>query len=183
MVEYEVDPGGKLQKEINKTIKILGDLSAPYKLMTDSWFKGNVSIFDEGRQGPGKYADLTEPYKTRKERAIGKAYPILRGFLKEPGQPARKSGKLADSMTDPTHPDAVSTVANKTILILGTKVKSKKGHPYPLSLHFGTKNMEARPLALIGGEQVATRQVNVRRDIWIETLRSFTIDSSKGFAT
>ena len=150
--------------------------------MTREWYKGNRSIFDEGRKGRGKYIDLTPKYKKAKIKAIGGAYPILRGFLKPPGQKARKSGKLARSMTDPANADTVATIINKKALILGTKVTNEDGEPYPQFLHFGTKKMAARPFVLIGGEQVATNEINKRRENWINMLKDFVIQSSEGFA-
>jgi hypothetical protein len=115
---FIVDPDKEFQKEINKSIKLLGDLTIPYKLMTQSWFKGNHGIFPEKRGGPGQYADLSPAYKKTKKRYLGSPYPILRGFFKPKGQPARKSGKLARSMTDPDSPDSVNFIINKKILIL-----------------------------------------------------------------
>lgn len=182
-MKYEVDPKQKFEKAIKKSLKQLNDLTIPYNLMARSWFKSNVSIFDEGRKSKGKYEDLSPKYKSRKARLLGSPYPILRGFVKEKGSPARKSGKLADSMTNPSHKDAVNLIVNKKILVLGTKVLSKKGAPYARFLHFGTNKMSARPLALIGGEQVATRQVNERRENWIKLLNDFVIQKSKGFAS
>lgn len=181
MVDYKVDPDKEFQREINKSFRKLGDLTIPFKLMSREWFKGNRAIFDPSRQSPGKYVDLTPKYKKAKTKAIGSPYPILRGFLKPAGQPARKSGKLAESMLDPRNPDAISTIINKKILILGTKVKSE-GAPYPAFLHFGTSKMAARPFVLIGGEQVAPREINIRRENWVEMLKDYVLQVSEGFA-
>lgn len=182
MAKYTVDPDKKFNKAIDKAIRSLNDLTVPFTLMTKEWFKGNRSIFDEGRKGPGKYKDLSSGYKAAKIKAIGSPYPILRGFLKPKGSPARKSGKLADSMIEPTNPDAISIIVNKKILILGTKVKGKGGVPYPSFLHFGTSKMPARPFVLLGGEQVATGQINQRREVWIDLLTDWALQVSEGFA-
>ena len=181
MAQYDVDPDKKFDKEISNAVKKLNDLTVPLQLMTREWFKANRSIFDEGRKGPGKYKDLDPEYKKIKEQAIGSAYPILIGFLKSPGSPARKSGKLGKSMTDPSNPDSISTIVNKKALILGTKVTTAKGSPYGRFLHFGTRKMPARPFVLIGGEQVATSQVNKRRQNWVKMLNDFALQVSKGF--
>lgn len=183
MAQYNVDQDKRFRKEINKAINSLDDLTIPYRLMTREWYKGNRSIFDPARKGPGKYADLSEKYKKAKTRAIGSPYPILRGFLKPAGQPARKTGKLAKSMTDPSDPGTVATIANKKILILGTRVTGEGGVPYPTFLHLGTSKMPARPFVLIGGEQVATREINVRKENWINMLKDYVVQVSEGFAS
>lgn len=182
MAQYRVDPDNKFNQAIQDAILKVDDLTIPFKLMTREWYKGNRSIFDEGRKGPGKYADLTPKYKLAKIKAIGTAYPILRGFLKPKGQPGRKSGKLAKSMIDPSNSDTVATIINKKVLILGTKVKNAKGEPYPNYLHFGTSKMTARPFVLIGGEQVANKDINKRRENWIELLSDYVLQVSKDFA-
>lgn len=179
VLKIDVDPNEKFNKEINKAIKKIGDLTVPFKLMTAEWYKGNQSIFPEKRGNPGKYEDLSPKYKKAKIRAIGDAYPILRGFLKN-----RKSGKLAKSMINPQDAGGVSKIINKSILILGTKVVNKKGKPYPIYLHKGAKKIKlpARPFVLLGGEQVATSDINKRREIWIRRIKEYVLDSSKGFA-
>ena len=183
MAIYDVDPKGKFNKALKLAIGKLSDLTIPFGLMTKAWYKGNRSIFLEGRQGPGKYKDLSAAYKAAKTRAIGSPYPILRGFIKPKGQSARKSGKLAKSMIDPSNPDTIAKIINKRSLILGTKVVGKGNIPYPRMIQEGTRKMPARPFALIGGEQVATRQINQRKKNWITMLEKYAEDVSKGFAT
>lgn len=183
MAEYNVDPDLKFNKEISKSIKAIGDLTIPFKLMTREWYKGNRSIFDPGRKSKGKFEDLTPKYKNAKIKALGSAYPILRGFLKKKGQPVRRSNKLAKSMINASNPDSVAVIINKRSLILGTKVTNEDGEPYPRHLHFGTKKMVARPFVLIGGEQTATKEINKRRENWVNMLKDFVIQSSEGFAT
>ena len=73
MAKYDVDPDGKFKTEIAKAIKSVGDLTIPFQLMTREWFKGNRSIFDEGRQGPGKYKDLSAEYKKRYQERLESA--------------------------------------------------------------------------------------------------------------
>jgi len=171
MAKYEIDSQKKFRKEINKAIKKVGDLTIPFGLMTREWFKANRSIFDKGRVGPGKYADLSPKYKVAKGKKYGFVYPILRG-----------SGKLAESMIEADHPDSIAIITNKNVLTLGTKVTNKKNKPYPIFLHFGTNKMTARPLVLLGGEQVATRPINKRRENWVTMLNDYVLQVSKGFA-
>ncbi len=183
MAKYTVDPGEDFNKAVRKAIKSLNDLTIPFLLMTKAWYKGNRSIFDESRKGPGKYQDLSAQYKRAKTKAIGSPYPILRGFLRARGRPARKSGKLAKSMIEPSNANPVATVVNKKALVLGTKVKGKGGISYPNLLHFGTRKMPARPFVLIGGEQVATNQINKRRVAWVKMLEDYARQVSEGFAS
>lgn len=180
--KYDFDPEGRLAKAITKSANEIQNLTIPLTEIGKSWRKGNVSQFDPARKSRGKYAELSPRYKSLKEKYIGSAYPILRGFLKEKGLPARRSGKLADSMINPSHPDSVSKIINQSGILLGTKVKSKKGFLYPLALEKGNKNMPARPVVLLGSEQVATMDQNKRIDNYIELLADFVIQKSKGFA-
>ena len=173
MAQYKVDPNKKLDKAIQKTIKELGDLTVPLTLMSREWYKGNRSIFDLGRQGPGKYTDLTDEYSDQKFRDVGFVYPIL-----------VRSGKLMRSMTIPDDPNSVNTVINKVSLILGTKVTNKKGKPYPIYLQAGSTKigLPSRPHVLLGGEQVATSQINQRNKAWIKRLNDWVVQQSEGFA-
>lgn len=169
-VEFQVDEKKILQKAINKTIKQVQDLTVPYKLMTREWFKGNRSQFDLGRQGPGKYEDFTQESSDQKFRDVGFVYPIL-----------VRSGKLMRSMTQPRNPDAVTKIINKKVLTLGTKATSKGGAPYAFFLHFGTKFMPARPVVILGVEQVATTVQKRRIKIWVNMLNDFVVQKSEGF--
>lgn len=176
VMKIDVDPNQELQKSLNKTIRKLGDITIPLMLISRSWFKGNVSQFDKGRKSRGKYADLSTNYKNLKKKYIGSAYPILRGFIKVKGSKARKSGKLADSMTDPRNKYAVNLIVNKKSLIMGTKVRNKKGKNYAFYLNDGTKFMPARKVVLFGSEQVATSQQNKRVQGWVYMLEKYARD-------
>ncbi len=178
MVNFKVDPDKSFQNALNRVIKQLDDLTVPYKSMTREWYKGNKSIFDLGRKGPGKYVDLSEPYKTIKARYLGSPYPILVGFLKKPKTPAKRSGKLRNSMIKAGDSNAVAQIINKKTLLLGTRAKNKKGFLYPAALNFGTSKMPSRTFMLIGGEQVATPGVNKRRENWIKILNDYVLQLS-----
>lgn len=159
---YVVDPDKRLQKALDRALKNVSDLTIPYQLMAKEWFRGNRFIFDPGRKGPGKYKDLTPRYKKAKNKKYGFIYPILRA-----------SGKLADSMIDPTNPDSVNVIVNKKTLILGTKAQSEDGAPYPIYLQAGTRKMASRPFVLLGGEQVSPPAINRRRKAWIRLLNDY----------
>ena len=178
MAEYIVDPDNEFARAIKKALKKVDDLTIPFGLIAKSWFKGNNFIFDPSRQGPGQYVDLSPRYKKLKSKAIGSPYPILRGFTGNKKDGYRKSGKLAKSMTDASNPDAVNYIINKQTLILGTKVEAN-GKPYARFLNFGTKDMPARPLILIGGEETAPFQLKNRRKNWIELVADYVEQVSK----
>lgn len=169
-VEFQVDDKRIFNDAILKARKEIADLRVPFSLMTKAWFKGNVSQFDLSRQGPGKYDDFTQESSDQKFRDVGFVYPIL-----------VRSGKLMRSMTQPQNQDAITKVVNKNTLVLGTKVTGEGGAPYPFFLHFGTKFMPARPVVLLGVEQVATTQQNKRVKLWVKTLEDFVIQKSEGF--
>ncbi|MCK5608286.1 hypothetical protein KAR91_40770 [Candidatus Pacearchaeota archaeon] len=174
MVEITVDPGKDFRRALDKVYKKSGDLTIPFTLMTKQWFKGNRSIFDLGRKGPGKYIDLSPKYKRRKSKILGSPYPILVGFTRA----RRRSGKLRESMVNPSSKNAFNKIANKKHLFLGTRAKSRKGALYPAFLNNGTGKMPARPFMLIGGEQVATPEVNKRREAWVKTLNDYVLQLS-----
>lgn len=132
------------------------DLSVPFRLIQQSWFKGNRAIFDV-KQGPGKYPDLKKSTKKQKLRQFGSIYPVLRatGFLErtmiKPGDQANFIGK--------------------SYMTVGTSV------PYAHFLQDGTKKMVARPPVLLGPEQVAPKEINTRKQKWIEMITEFITES------
>jgi hypothetical protein len=168
MAKYEFDPNNELGNAINRARRGVDDLGPVFKLMAAEWFKSNRSIFDPGRKSRGKYKDLSDQYKKAKKARHGFVYPILLA-----------GGKLARSMTDPTSGDSVQRITKKD-MILGTRVTSKRGAPYPIFLHKGTAKMPARPVVLLGAEQVATRQINMRRKAWIDRLDDFITQQTPG---
>lgn len=167
---FVVDPGNEFRNAVKKAQKDLKDLTIPLKEMTREWFKGNLGIFDLSRQGPGQYKDLSDNYKLAKFKAVKFVYPIL----------VRK-GALMRSMTKPDDSGSVNVIINKKILILGTKVKNKKGVPYPIIMQAGSpsRNIPARPFVLIGGERTAPFKINQRRKNWIKILEDYTLQVSK----
>lgn len=131
------------------------DLRPPFRLIQESWWKGNRAIFD--LKGPGKYADLKKSTKVMKTRYLGTPYPIF-----------RFSGDLEASMTQPGDPE---NFVGKTFMTVGTS------RPYAGYLHSGTKYMKARPLVLLGPEQVAPDALKTRQENWIKLVSEFINDS------
>lgn len=158
-VKFKVDVDQKLKKAIDKTLKDVQDLTIPFGLITQSWFKSNRAIF--ALSGPGKYPDLSERYKKQKKKAVGFIYPIL-----------RRTGRLESSITDPSDTDAISLIINKRSLILGTKVPYASNHQMGLGV-------PVRPMVLFGPEQVSPPGINRRVDAWVKILEEFALAKSK----
>ena len=179
---YIVDPGQILNKAIKEALLQVNDLRIPYHLITQSWFKTNLSLFDMSRRGPGKYPILggLNPFEKRGKNKLTNYQIAARAKIKEVGfmYPLLvRSGKVANSMTQPRDSNAVSMIVNKTILVLGTKAKSKDGYPYPIALQVagGKAQYKPRPMVLIGVEQVVPGQTNKRELIWAEIISDHVV--------
>jgi phage gpG-like protein len=144
----------KFQAKIAGLLTLVDDLTIPFKLIIQSWYRSNLAIFNLG--GPGKYVDLKKATKAAKIRLYGSAYPILQA-----------TGRLKDSITDPSSPDGIAMIINRKSLTLGTKV------PYGGFLQYGTKFMPARPFILLGPEQVSPPGINNRREVWLSLLQNY----------
>jgi phage gpG-like protein len=154
----------ELQNAIDRVLKDVDDLTIPFTLITQSWFKSNRSLFAEKKSAPsgGKWADLSELYKPIKKKRWGFLYPILVA-----------SGAMMSSITFPNNPDSIHMIINKQTLVLGTKHKLAPYH------HYGTNHIPARPFILVGSEQVAPPELNRRREAWIKILNDFVIQRSQ----
>ena len=165
-IDFRVDPKGDFKKALRRAGKISSDLRAPFKTITASFYKTNKILFSFTSNGP--FDDLSENYKREKDKKWGFIYPILKA-----------SGDLERSITNPTDPNTVASVLNKTTLVLGTKV-TKKGAPYPAFLQFGTKFMPARPYLVVGtekGKWAQSQTIIRRKKAWIATLERYCADS------
>lgn len=150
----------KLQSAIKDALTKVNDLTIPFKLITQSWFKSNRAIFN--LKGPGKYRELDEKYRERKIKKWGFDYPVLKA-----------SGKLSESITVPSDTNAVVKILNKKTLLLGSKISYGSYH------QFGTKFMPARPWILVGAEQVAPPELNNRREAWIAVIQNFVLQKTQ----
>jgi hypothetical protein len=164
-ISVSVDPGKRFQNAIDDAIEKTQDLTIPFIQIAKEWFKGNQAIFSLG--GPGKWDDLTEKYKDRKDSKLGFIYPMFRGA----------TGKLEQSLLNPAGEGSVNQIVNKTTLIMGTSVKSKKGFPYPIALqqgwNAGGRKVPPRPFVLIGAEQTGPPEFNARYDAFIAQIESY----------
>lgn len=167
-IKFDIDPHKQFFKALKKAQQEVADLTEPLKEISDSWFKSNQAIF--ALKGPGKYVDLAPSTKKQKAKT-GSVYPIL-----------ERSGKLKQSITNPSDSHAVSDISNKNSLTVGTRVTSK-GSPYAIFIHHGTKKMPARPVVLFGAEQVAPTVLNKRVSLWERMLTDYVKQVSGGFAS
>lgn len=173
----QVDPGEELRKAIRAALREVDDLTIPLTLISQSWYKTNKAIF--ALKSPGKYADLSSRrffawweakgsplrkwyeggYKEYKLAKVGFVYPIL-----------KRTGRLEGSITNPTHPETISSILNRKVLLLGSRVDYGRYH------QTGTKKMPARPFLLIGPEQVAPQGINNREKAWTNILKNYVRD-------
>lgn len=126
VVKFEVSGLEGLTRRIDAARVIIKDLSPMFEQM------GVDLRIDAKRKfqlrGPGKYADLAESTKKRKQKVHGFTYPIL--FA---------TGKLAKSLLETNAEGSVYVVAKQAFLY-GTRI------PYAEFLNDGTRKMPARPL-------------------------------------
>lgn len=161
VTKYVVDPDRRFQEAIQEALTRVRDLSLPLTLIAKDWFQANKAIFT--LKGPGKYVDLSERYKERKQKQVGFVYPIL-----------KRSGLLEKSVTEPGNSNSINLILNKNTLVLGTKVKYAPYH------QLGTKFLPIRPILFTGGEQAAPSEVYRRSQIWVMQLAKYALDSSQG---
>jgi len=166
-IQLTIDNQRRFEEAINRARATTSDLRIPLTLIAKDWFRSNRGIFDPGRKSAGQYEELSERYAKAKVRKWGFKYPILRA-----------SGALADSLTDPENSNAIADIINSGSLVLGTRLRGKKGAPYPSYLQFGTsKGMPARPFLFIGPEapRFATSAQMGRPERWFNILNSFVL--------
>ncbi len=166
-VDFRVDPKGSFKRALREAGKKSSDLRVPFKLITMSFYRTNKVLFTLKSKGP--FEDLNKDYKNEKTAKYGFIYPILKA-----------TGALERSITNPTDPNTVSSVLNKTTLILGTKLTSEEGAPYPAFLQFGTKFMPARPYLVVGtekGKWAQSKTIRRRKQRWMEVLEKYCADS------
>ena len=156
---YAFDPDSSFQKKLEAVYEATGDLTIPLTLMAREWFKGNRSIFDSNRKGPGRYVDLSDTYKKTKKRDVGFVYPIL-----------KRSGRLMRSITQASNPDSINMILNKNTMVLGTKVEYGIYH----QSQEPRNKMPYRPFLFVGVEQIAPHDIYENRlNNWIKILESY----------
>lgn len=108
LTSYEIKNDREFRAAVDDAIKKVGDLRAAFMLIANDWFKSNRAQFQ--LKGSGLYPPLDPVYAARKARMFGGNKPIL-----------VLTGRLRDSVTKKSHPDAVLKIG-KDFLIMGTTV-------------------------------------------------------------
>lgn len=122
---YSVDADNRFKAALAKAKESIADLTIPLIEISKDFYKSEQAIFK--LKGPGQYPDLggfnpdeiapgstksrREIAKDQKQKQVGFIYPIL-----------KREGRLADSLLNPSHSDAINQIVNKSNLIIGTKV-------------------------------------------------------------
>lgn len=106
---YSIDNDNEFAAALNKAKAKVKDLRIPFKEISDDFYKSQKAIFQ--LQSPGKYDDLDEDYKDRKQKLYGFVYPILKA-----------SGRLERSVTSANGEGAINIIT-KSVLGIGTTVK------------------------------------------------------------
>jgi phage gpG-like protein len=188
VLEIDVDPSKAFKRSLVDSARQSSDLRTPFREITASFFKTNKAIF-KAKSKQGYFEDLSSKplyafwldddspavsknndskffpggYKDLKKKTHGFVYPILKA-----------SGRLEESITNPADSDALESVVNKNVLILGTRV------PYATWLQEGTKKMPKRPFLLFGNENegfARTTTAKRRFQRWKEVLEKYCADT------
>ncbi len=171
MLRVEVDVTGSVRDALKRAKDAGLNLTVPFTLIAKSWFRANRSIFI--LKSPGKYPDYggfspntivygdvtrRELAKKRKQKQFGFLYPMMRA-----------SGRLEDSLTNPTHPDSVNLIVNKNALFLGTKVPYAFYH----QASGARETLPFRPVVFIGAEQIAPTEMRNESTRWVNIIDSY----------
>lgn len=154
---YSIENDRQFAAEIEKSVKLVGDLRVAFGLIGRDWFKSNRAQFS--LKGSGQYTPLRERYAQEKRRAVGNK-PIL-----------VRSGRLRDSVTNFGSADSVINIT-QTAMILGTRV------PHGI-YHQSDKPRRVIPLRkflFIGPEapRTAPSQITGRLERWMGILATET---------
>ncbi len=155
---YEIENDKAFTAKLKQLAKKSSDLTIPLTLISKDFYKSEKSIFL--LKGPGKYKDLSDVYKKRKQKAVGFIYPIL-----------KRSGALEKSVTSPSDRSSINQIVNKNTLIIGTKT------PYGVFHQSDSprSKIPLRKFLFIGPEaiQFATSATKGRLERWIGILDGF----------
>lgn len=138
-VSYEIENDREFQSAIDKAIKQIGSLKAPFKQISNDFYRSEKAIFRLKSQG--QYPDFkNEESRQSKERAVGFDYPLL-----------KRTGRLMRSVTEPDEEGSINEITDLSLTI-GTNIKNKKGYMYPAVHQFGSKHVPMRKFLFIGAE-------------------------------
>lgn len=162
---YEVDNDKKFHAAIVRAKMVTDDLRVPLTLIAKDFYKSEKTIFM--LQGPGAYPDFKKDdsgrsrYAEFKLNKYGFVYPLLMA-----------KGRLAGSVTDPSHPDAINEIVNKRTLIIGSKVPYGVYHQSDRP----RRKIPLRKFLFIGPESTfATSDQQGRVGRWLNIMNSFVL--------
>jgi len=172
---YNIENDKLFQKNIDTALKELSDLSTPFKLIANDFYKSEEAIFK--LKGPGKYPDFggfnpskparfqgewlprKDAYRLRKEKEVGFSYPLL-----------KRTGALMDSVTSPTAKGSFLNI-QKTFVQIGSTIDYGKYHQSDRD----RKKIPQRKFLFIGAEskKFASSEIAGRTARWINTIASY----------
>lgn len=156
---YKIENDAKFRAGLKAAAAAVGDLTVPLTLIAKDFYKSEKAIFM--LKGPGQYPDLKEKTKEAKRRGGFSVYPIL-----------KRTGRLGESLTNPTHPDAFNQILNKTTLVIGTQV------PYGVYHQSDAPRFKIplRKFLFIGPEsKFAGSEQRGRLERWMNILQGFVM--------
>lgn len=165
---YEVDNDKAFEKAINRAREAVGDLTLPFNLISDDFYKSQAAIFN--LKSPGQYPDFgginptperTEKAKKAKQRRAGFIYPLLVG----------REQRIKQSTTRPDHPEAINKIDKGRVLVIGTTVPYAVYH----QSDDGRTVMPQRKFLFIGPEapKFANSQQQGRLERWLRILQDY----------
>lgn len=161
---YKIENDVKFRASLAAAKLAVGDLTIPLTLIAKDFYKSEKAIFK--LKGPGGYDDLKKETKEAKRRGGFSVYPIL-----------KRTGRLEGSVTDPTHPDAVNQIINKSILVIGTTVEYGIYHQSDRP----RSKIPLRKFLFIGPEsRFANSDQQGRVGRWTNILQGFVMQKLKG---
>ena len=181
ITSYSIENDKAFNDAINKSLALVGDLSTPFKLIRNDFYKSEKAIFklkssgaypdfggfspDKAVRFQGKWLKRKDAYRLAKIRKYGFDYPLLKG-----------SGKLMDSVTKEKAEGSYSKI-KPTYLVIGTTIDYGKYHQ---SDKARTK-IPLRKFLFIGpeGNVQSVPATTGRLERWLKILDSYTMKKIK----
>lgn len=85
------------------------------------------------------------PWAARKESTLRDITSANRGGFSKVGLPGRATDRMFLSVGTMGGPDSIYQETDDSVTV-GTRVRSRRGFPYPAAFHQGTSRMPARPI-------------------------------------
>lgn len=154
---YEIKNDKEFARQIDKAIRLVGDLRIAFTIIAKDWRKSNKAQFQ--LKNAGQYPPLSSKYAARKVAGYGNK-PIL-----------VRTGKLRDSVSGTLNSDSIQVIG-KNSLIMGTRV------PYGVYHQSDDprRKIPLRKFLFIGPEspRTAPRAITGRLERWMSILNAET---------